>query len=64
MLNEKEFLKEEKDCANLLGMSIEEYRNYVKNVKVPTKKFNKTKYDNSILKCLGLSANDLKLRKE
>ena len=66
MLNNKEFLKEEKDCASLLGMSLQEYREYVKNTKVPTtkKKEKVKKYDNSILKFFGLSTNDLKLRKE
>ena len=65
MLNEKEFFKEEKECAALLGMSSEEYRAYVKNTKIPNiNKSKKRKYDNSILKTLGLSINDLKLRKE
>ena len=67
MLNEKEFLKEEKECASLLGMSIEEYRVYVNTTKVPTshiKKKQRGTYDNSILKGLGLSIKDLKLRKE
>ncbi len=43
MLNSKEFLKEEKDCASMLGMSLEEYRSYVKNTKVPNQKVNSTK---------------------
>ena len=67
MLNEKEFLKEEKECADLLGMNLQEYRKYVNNTKVPTDQSKNKKrgtYDNSILKKLGLSIKDLKLRKE
>ena len=61
MFSKKEFLKEEKDCAYMLGMSLEEYREYVNNTKVPTKKDNQAKreYDNSILTKLGLSSSDL-----
>ena len=40
MFSKKEFLKEEKDCTDMLGMSLEEYREYVNNTKVPTKKDN------------------------
>ena len=66
MLNEKEFLKEEKECASLLGMNLSEYRKYVKNTKVPNAKnhVKKRNYDNSILQSLGLSVSDLKLRKD
>ena len=65
MFSKKEFLKEEKDCADMLEMSLEEYCEYVNNTKVPTKKDNqgKRKYDNSILTKLGLSSSDLKNRK-
>lgn len=65
MLNSREFEREEKQCADLLGMTIKEYRKYVRDTKIPTTKKSrvKTKYDNSILKVLGLSTNDLKLRK-
>lgn len=64
MLNSKEFLRAEKDCALMLGMTLEEYRNYVKNTKVPDKKVevpNKKKDD--ILSKLGLTSKDLKIRK-
>ena len=64
MLNKKEFIREEKDCALQLGMSLKEYRKYVKNSKVSIyKKDNYTKYDNTILKSLGLTISDLKTRK-
>lgn len=66
MLNKKQFLAEEKECAEMLGMSLEEYRNDVKNTKVPvhySQEKEKIKYDNSILRSLGLSEKDLKTRK-
>lgn len=65
MLNEQDFLKEEKRCAQLLGMTLEEYRKYKSKVKVPTqnKKEQNEKKDNSILKKLGLEIRDLKSRK-
>lgn len=64
MMSKKEFLDEEKDCASMLGMSLEEYRKYTNDVKVPAVKTKSDKnYDNTILGKLGLSANDLKTRK-
>lgn len=62
MLNKEEFLLEEKDCANMLGMNLEEYHKYLKDTKVSTKESNhdERKYDNSILTKLGLSSSDLK----
>lgn len=64
MLSKREFLAEEKDCASMLGMSLEEYRKYTKDAKVPTEKQKSHKeYDNTILSKLGLSTNDLKTRK-
>lgn len=62
-MNKKEFIKEEKDCADMLGMNIEEYRKYVQDIKIPTKQSKKEKYDNSILEKLGLSIADLKKRR-
>jgi len=64
MLTEKEFQREEKQCADLLGMSLKDYRKYVRETRIVTKE-QKTnyKYDNSILSKLGLSSNDLKTRK-
>jgi len=61
MFSKKEFLTEEKDCANMLGMNLEEYHEYLKNTKILVKNNNKhSKHDNKILKKLGLSSKDLK----
>lgn len=64
MLSKKEFLKEEKECADMLGLTIEEYRKKLKNTKIIREnKRKKQRYDNSILEFLGLSSKDLKRRK-
>ena len=65
MLNEKEFQIEEKECADLLGMTLEEYHNNLKTIQSTTPEINtEPNYDNSILETLGLTVNDLKLQKE
>ena len=66
MLDKQQFIEEEKDCASMLGLTLKEYRQSLKNVKVHTydkKDSTKIKYDNSILKILGLSEKDLKRRR-
>ena len=34
MLTEEEFLKEEKECADLIGITLKEYRNSLKTLKL------------------------------
>lgn len=65
MLSRKEFFKEEKECADMLGLTIEEYRKSLKNIKPGTsdKKSKKEKYDNSILEFLGIDESMLKKKK-
>ena len=65
MISKKEFQEEEKDCADMLGMNIEEYHNDLKNTKIPTKdkQSNNYSYDNSILNYLGFDESYLKKRK-
>ena len=67
MMNEKKFLESQKECAKMLGMSLSEYQEYCKNLKVPTNKKNKTEKENKTLEILnffGLSKNKLKCRKD
>lgn len=35
MMNEKQFIESQKECADMLGMSLCEYQNYCQNLKVP-----------------------------
>ena len=34
MFSEEELLKEEKDCRDMLGRSLDEYRDYVRQTKI------------------------------
>lgn len=64
MLSKRQFIEEEKDCAAMLGLTLEEYRQDLKNTKVHNVESKRKKsYDNSILRKLGLSETDLKRRK-
>lgn len=63
MMSEKQFIRSQKDCADMLGMSLNEYENYCKNVKVVKKRNVKQRKDDAILKSLGLTKNDLKVRR-
>ena len=65
MISKDEFLKEEKDCADMLGVSIEEYRNGLKETKLPKgeKQSDNYSFDNSLLSYLGLDEECLKKRK-
>ncbi len=48
MMSEKEFIESQKECASMLGMSLDEYQEYCKNTKVNAiEKQSKRKYDNS-----------------
>ena len=68
MMSKKQFIKSQKECASMLGMSLSEYQKYCKDLKVPKQLLNeekneKIKHDNSILKFLGLTPKDLKIKK-
>lgn len=65
MLSEKQFIEEEKDCAAMLGLTLEEYRKEIKETKVNKLSCNVSNrvYDNSILNKLGLSEKDLKRKR-
>lgn len=64
-MNQKEFIKEEKDCADLVGMSLNEYQKSLEKV-VPPKFEKETKEhkekSKNILKSLGVSESLLKKR--
>ena len=66
MMSEKQFIESQKDCASMLGMSLSKYEEYCKKIKVPKQKLSEEKieYDNSILEFLGLTPEDLKVRKD
>ena len=66
-MNKQQFMKEEKDCASLMGLTLKEYRQSLKNVKANNKirdNTKKRKYDNSILDRLKQLKKDLKYREK
>ena len=62
MMNEKEFLKSQKECASMLNMSLDEYNEYLKKTKVN----NNIKKDttNDFLKAINIKESQLKIRKD
>ncbi len=63
MVNKRQFIEEEKDCASMLGLTLQEYRKSMKNIKASVSNNKKREYNNSILYRLGLTEKDLKHRK-
>ena len=66
MVSKKEFLEEEKDCADMLGVSIDEYHKDLDKTKLPKgdKESDNYSFDNSFLNYLGLDEKCLKKRKD
>lgn len=63
MLKKEKFIKEQKEFAEMLGMSLDEYIDYCKENKVKNHSAkSKKQHDDSILKQLGLSNKDLLIR--
>ena len=70
MMSEKEFNASQEECARMLGMTLDEYLNYCKNIKVPTddtkyksKNINLSKTE-EFLDYLGIQKNMLKKEKQ
>lgn len=62
MMSKKQFIESQKECADMMGMTLVEYQNYCKNLKVPNKR--KKEYNsNEFLKFLGINETILKKRK-
>ena len=59
-MNELEFKNSQSDCAKLLGLTLKEYNENLKNIKCS--KFDNKPLKDDILKKLGLSKKDLKRR--
>lgn len=65
MLNNEQFLESQKDCASMLGLSLSEYQKECENIIIIPRDNNEdVNYDNTILDKLGLTVDDLKLRKD
>ena len=62
MLNSKKLVNDQKDCANMLGMTLKDYQKSLVKTKAPKKekKLKNPTYDNSILKLFGADESILK----
>ena len=65
MMNEKEFIKSQEECATMLGMSLEEYQGCCKNLRVPiSRQDDASKEEGNTYKVLGIDDSMLKKRKD
>lgn len=69
MMSEKQFFESQKECASMLGMSLSEYLDYCKNIKITPKKDIENVQEEEgntekLLKYLGISKDMLKSRKD
>jgi len=67
MMSKQEFIKSQKECASMLGMSLEEYQNYCDRVKVSNRKNvsqNSEGNTSNMLKFLGIAESMLKIKKD
>lgn len=62
MMNKKQFINSEKECAEMLGITLNTYQENIKKIKVRKPETKKIQFDNTILDKLGLSINDLKIK--
>ena len=63
-MDEKEFLESQKECASMLGMTLDNYQKYLKEVKVQDDDLIDESNTEEILELLGVDKSILKIRKE
>lgn len=67
MMTEKQFIESQKECATMLGMSLSEYQEYCKNLKVPKQKeklASEEENTSNFLNFLNIEKEQLKKRKD
>ena len=64
MMDKKQLVESQKECASMLGMTLNEYKKYLKNAKVNEKSQSQQAHQNDFLKIFGIETRNLKLRKE
>lgn len=66
MLSKDKIVESQKECADMLGMNLKDYEDYLKNAKVNDnpKKFLVSENEEDILEYLGIKESQLKKRKE
>ena len=67
-MNKKDFLESQKECAKMLGMTLKQYEENIKNTKINdsinSKTETETDNDNYSLQFFNLKKSQLKLRKD
>ncbi len=63
MMNKKQLLESNKECADMLGMTLKEYTNYLKNVKINNNNESQQMHNKDFLNFLGIKKENLKLKK-
>lgn len=65
MMDEKQFFESQKECAEMLGMSLKEYQEYCKNLKLSDDSLDSSENNtNKMLDFLGIDRGALKTRKD
>lgn len=66
MLSKDKIVESQKECADMLGMNLKDYEDYLKNAKANDnpKKFLVSENEEDIFKYLGIKESQLKKRKE
>ena len=65
MMDEKQFFESQKECAEMLGMSLKEYQEYCKNLKLSDDSLDTSENNtNKMLDFLGIDRGALKTRKD
>lgn len=63
MMDKKQLVESQKECASMLGMNLAEYEEYRKNVKVNEQIKSQQTHRKDFLNLFGIKESDLKLRK-
>lgn len=63
MMNKNEFIKSQKECADMLGMTMKEYNEYLEKAKV-NNNIKNDKIDKNFLKFINIKESQLKIRKD
>lgn len=60
MMDKKQLVESRKECASMLGMTLNEYKKYLKKAKVNEKLQSQQIQQNDFLETIGIKTSDLK----
>lgn len=64
MMNKQQLLESQKECASMLGMTLQQYKEYLKNAKVHTDFLSQQTHKVEFLNHSKNQKNNLKLKEE